>query len=154
MTTSKYVKWRKKLKYQISLIFHTKDYSMSNLEQSKVQGNIKSQIQHTSDPGLFSSSLVVMVQPLLWAWKGVRCKKPLDNYIIDNGLYRDHLSCSGSLQQTAMIAIWYFQTRQIWTIEQHFHIRQTGLTNGPSTYPWWHFRSELNNTSSCWTVPR
>ena len=26
MTTSKYVKWRKKLKFQISLIFHKKDY--------------------------------------------------------------------------------------------------------------------------------
>ena len=65
MTTSKYVKWRKET--QISLIFHQKDYSMSNLEQSKVQGNIKRQIQHTLDPGLFSSSLVMMVQPLLWA---------------------------------------------------------------------------------------
>ena len=73
----------KKLKFKISLIFHKKDYSMSNLEQSKVQGNLKRQIQHTLDPGLFSSSLVMMVQPLLWAWKGVRCKKPLDNYIID-----------------------------------------------------------------------
>ena len=72
-----------KLKFKISLIFHKKDYSMSNLEQSKVQGNLKRQIQHTLDPGLFSSSLVMMVQPLLWAWKGVRCKKPLDNYIID-----------------------------------------------------------------------
>ena len=78
---SKYVKWRKET--QISLISHQKDYSMSNLEQSKVQGNIKRQIQHALDPGLFSSLLIMMVQPLLWAWKGVRCKKPLDNYIID-----------------------------------------------------------------------
>ena len=77
----------KKLKFKISLIFHKKDYSMSNLEQSKVQGNLKRQIQHTLDPGLFSSSLVMMVQPLLWAWKGVRCKKPLDNYIIEKAIF-------------------------------------------------------------------
>ena len=75
----------KKLKFKISLISTKEDYSMSNLEQSKVQGNLKRQIQHTLDPGLFSSSLVMMVQPLLWAWKGVRCKKPLDNYIIRSG---------------------------------------------------------------------
>ena len=71
----------KKLKFQISLIFHKKDYSMSNLEQSKVQGNIKRQIQHTLDPGLFSSSSVIKVQPLMCAWKGVGFKKPFDNYM-------------------------------------------------------------------------
>ena len=56
---------------------------MSNFEQSRSWSNTKRQIRHTLGPRLFSSTSVMTIQPLVSAWKGVRCKKPLDNYIID-----------------------------------------------------------------------